>query len=82
MLQGNPILEMTAYIDDFLSGDVLSLSISNDPLSILGLLLIVGISTRFLILHYRSYPECRYSLRHILILSSPTAMRPIMGYLI
>ena len=82
MLQGNPILEMTVYIADFLSGDVLSLSISNDPLSILDLLLIARISTRCLILNYRSYPESRYSLGYKPIQSSPTAMHSIMGYLI
>jgi hypothetical protein len=43
MLYGKPILEITVYITDFLSGDVLSLSISNDPSRTLYLLLIVRI---------------------------------------
>jgi len=73
---------MTVYITDFLSGDVLSLSLSNDPLSILDLLLIARILARCLILIYKSYLECRDSLARKPILSSPTAMRSIMGYLI
>ena len=47
MLYGYPNLDMLAYIGYFLSVDVLSFFKSNDPLSILDLLLIVRITARF-----------------------------------